>query len=87
MLPGGKIPADGVVLSGESAVDESALTGESMPIPKTVGDQVIGASKIPSTNKENLLETPGNGTEMSRNGTENGRFEALPFGLAAEAAR
>ena len=44
MLPGAKIPADGVVLSGESAVDESALTGESMPILKNVGDQVIGGT-------------------------------------------
>ena len=44
VLPGAKIPADGVVTWGESAVDESALTGESLPIPKKVGDKVIGGN-------------------------------------------
>ena len=38
--PGGRIPADGTVLDGESAVDESALTGESLPIDKTAGCSV-----------------------------------------------
>lgn len=44
VLPGAKLPADGVVTSGSSAVDESALTGESLPIPKGPGDQVIGGT-------------------------------------------
>lgn len=42
--PGAKIPVDGVVLEGASAVDESALTGESVPIEKNVGDAVTGAT-------------------------------------------
>jgi len=42
--PGEKIPVDGVVISGKSAVDESMITGESMPARKEPGDEVIGAT-------------------------------------------
>ena len=42
--PGEKIPTDGVVIEGESGVDESMATGESMPVQKRIGDQVIGAT-------------------------------------------
>ncbi len=42
--PGEKIPVDGVVLEGKSAVDESMITGESLPIKKEHGDEVIGAT-------------------------------------------
>lgn len=42
--PGESFPADGIVLSGESAVDESALTGESIPVDKAEGDKVSAAS-------------------------------------------
>lgn len=42
--PGEKVPVDGVVEEGESAIDESMLTGEPMPVSKRVGDKVIGAT-------------------------------------------
>ena len=42
--PGEKIPVDGVVTEGQSAVDESMLTGEPMPVNKSIGDKLIGAT-------------------------------------------
>jgi Cu+-exporting ATPase len=42
--PGEKIPVDGVIVEGSSAVDESMLTGESLPTSKKMGDEVIGAT-------------------------------------------
>ena len=42
--PGEKIPVDGVLVEGSSAIDESMLTGESLPVEKKVGDEVFGAT-------------------------------------------
>jgi Cu+-exporting ATPase len=42
--PGEKIPVDGVIIEGHSSVDESMLTGESLPVEKSVGDEVIGGT-------------------------------------------
>ncbi len=63
--PGEKIPVDGVVIEGNTAVDESMLTGESLPVEKRIGDKVIGSTmnkmgfiKIEATRvgKETALE-------------------------------
>ena len=42
--PGDKVPVDGVVVGGQAAVDESMVTGEAMPVDKSPGDRVIGAT-------------------------------------------
>lgn len=62
--PGEKIPTDGVIIEGNSAVDESMITGEPVPVDKKVGDEVIGATinktgvfkfKATKVGKETLL--------------------------------
>ncbi len=55
--PGESIPVDGVVVSGASAVDEAAMTGESIPVDKTEGDQVFGAT----VNQQGLLKIKATG--------------------------
>ena len=50
--PGEKIPVDGVVIDGRSNVDESMITGESLPVEKQAGDKVVGAT----INKQGLLK-------------------------------
>ena len=64
--PGERIPVDGIVISGYTYVDESMLTGESLPVEKSSGNKVIGAS-INRTGSINFkVEAIGNNTALSQ---------------------
>jgi len=64
--PGEKIPVDGVVIEGHSAIDEALLAGESLPVDKTTGDEVFGAT----LNKQGRLKVEtakvGQGTALAQ---------------------
>lgn len=64
--PGGRIPADGVILSGRAAVDESMLTGESIPVEKGEGDTVFAATV--NRNGELLVRVTNVGAETVLSG-------------------
>ena len=79
--PGEAIPTDGVVVSGRSEVDQSAVTGESVPVPKAEGDWVIGAT----TNSTGALQVKatkvGRDTVMAQviKLVENARSGRVPY--------
>ncbi len=64
--PGEKIPVDGVVVDGESSVDESMLTGESKPVLKRVGDRVIGGAINGNSALTVKVEKTGRDTYLSQ---------------------
>jgi copper-transporting P-type ATPase V len=64
--PGEKIPTDGVVLTGGSAVDESMLTGEPVPVDKSIGDEVYGATINTSGFLEIETTRVGSDTALAR---------------------
>jgi Cu+-exporting ATPase len=64
--PGEKVPVDGVVLEGSSAIDESMLTGEPMPVEKAAGDQVTGATLITTGSFIMRAERVGSETLLAR---------------------
>ncbi|MCL4822004.1 MAG: heavy metal translocating P-type ATPase [Vicinamibacteria bacterium] len=64
--PGERLPVDGVILSGESAVDESMLTGESMPVAKRPGDAVVGGTVNRTGGFEYRATTLGAHSVLSR---------------------
>ncbi len=76
--PGEQVPADGVVVVGESAVNEAFLTGESRPVPKRPGDEVVAGS----VNTEGVLTV-----RVTRVGTETALFQIVRLVRAAQAAR
>jgi len=64
--PGEKVPVDGVVESGQSHVDESMVTGESMPVEKKTGDQVVGATLNGTGTLVMRVEKVGSETLLAR---------------------
>ncbi len=64
--PGEKIPSDGIVSSGKSYLDESMLTGESKPVEKGEGDEVIGGSVNGDGSLEISVENSGDETYLSQ---------------------
>ena len=64
--PGEKVPVDGVVIEGRSALDESLVTGESMPVTKTVGDKVIAGTLNTTGSFVMQAEKVGRDTVLAR---------------------
>ncbi|MFQ6101242.1 MAG: heavy metal translocating P-type ATPase [Anaerolineae bacterium] len=76
--PGERVPVDGVVVEGHSAVDESMLTGEPLPVDKRPGDEVIGAT----INKQGLLKF-----EATRVGAETALAQIIRLVQAAQGSK
>jgi Cu+-exporting ATPase len=64
--PGEKLPVDGVVVEGASAVDESMITGEPLPVTKRAGDRVIGATLNTTGSLTMRSERVGSGTMLAQ---------------------
>lgn len=64
--PGEKIPADGIIISGESEIDESLLTGESLPIYKKANDKVFGGSINGPGHLFVLIKTTSENSQLSK---------------------
>ncbi|HPD33340.1 MAG TPA: heavy metal translocating P-type ATPase [Candidatus Kapabacteria bacterium] len=76
--PGEKIPADGKIIFGESSIDESMITGESLPVEKTVGNNVIGGT----INKSGYIEF-----EVSKVGNESMLGKIIKFVEGTQASK
>ena len=64
--PGSKIPVDGIVVEGHTSIDESMLTGESIPVEKNIGDKVTGASINKNGSIKFRAEKVGSDTALSQ---------------------
>ncbi len=64
--PGEKIPVDGKIVKGASAIDESMITGESMPVDKKIGDRVVGATINKTGSFEFVAEKVGSETALAQ---------------------
>jgi Cu+-exporting ATPase len=84
--PGERIPADGAIERGTSAVDESLLTGESLPVDKGAGDEVYGGTLNQSGAFTFRVSTTGRGSALSRivEAVEQARGEKAPIARLAD---
>lgn len=64
--PGSLVPVDGTVLEGNSSVDEAAITGESVPVEKQVGDKVVSATMNKSGFLKCRADKVGDDTTLSQ---------------------
>ena len=64
--PGERIPVDGIVEAGSGAVDESMLTGESVPVEKRAGDRVIGATVNATSSFQIRATTVGSASVLAQ---------------------
>ncbi|KAG5974874.1 hypothetical protein E4U56_004147 [Claviceps arundinis] len=64
--PGDKIPADGILVRGDTYVDESMVTGEAMPVPKRLGDSVIGGTVNGNGRVDFRVTRAGRDTQLSQ---------------------
>lgn len=64
--PGGRIPVDGEVVEGDASVDSSAITGESIPVDRTVGDGVFAGTLLSSGAFTVRVESVGEGTKLGQ---------------------
>jgi Cu2+-exporting ATPase len=63
--PGGRVPADGVIVEGESELDESMVTGESRPVPKEPGDRVVAGTVVTDSAPRIRVEAVGEETALA----------------------
>ena len=63
--PGGRVPADGVVVEGTAELDESMITGESRPVPKGPGDRVVAGTVVTDSAVRARVEAVGEGTALA----------------------
>lgn len=66
LKPGDKVPVDGEITEGETAIDESLVTGESLPVTKTIGNKVIGGSINTSGSVQFKATKVGNDTALAQ---------------------
>jgi len=64
--PGGRIPVDGTIVDGYASVDQSSITGESIPLDKTVDEQVYAGTLLSSGALSIKVESVGNGTTLGQ---------------------